>query len=148
MPTSVPRGLPANRQRRFPRPLLHPSFFNPRQKLRGFRKYGRDDYLKKIFAEAKLTAEWKPETWYSMLSSGEVRSIRGTDRPRFRPLQQGTLLTRRGGQGHALDQEHRDPVGQGVRDQRIQLLPGPRQGDRYRNRTGRLVRRPRANLDL
>ena len=76
-PTSVPRGLPANRQRRFPRAFLPPSFSIQDKNYEGFVKYVRDDYLKKIFAEAKLTAGvGNPETWYSMLSSGEVRSIR------------------------------------------------------------------------
>ncbi len=55
--------------------LLHFSIQD--KNYEGFVKYVRDDYLKKIFAEAKLTAGvGNPETWYSMLSSGEVRSIR------------------------------------------------------------------------
>jgi hypothetical protein len=55
--------------------LLHFSIQD--KNYEGFVKYVRDDYLKKIFAEAKLTAGvGNPETWYSMLNSGEVRVIR------------------------------------------------------------------------
>lgn len=55
--------------------LLH--FFLQDKDYDGFVKYVRDDYLKKVFAEAKLTAGLgNPEKWYSMLSSGEVKTLK------------------------------------------------------------------------
>ena len=52
-------------------------FFIKEQNYEPFVQLVRDDYLKPLFAEAKLTSgSGDPEKWYSMLSAGAVNSLR------------------------------------------------------------------------
>jgi hypothetical protein len=52
-------------------------FFIKEQNYETFSKLIRDDYLKPLFAEAKLTSgSGDPEKWYSMLSAGSVNNLR------------------------------------------------------------------------
>ena len=52
-------------------------FFIKEQNYEPFVPLVRDDYLKPLFAEAKLTSgSGDPEKWYSMLSAGAVNSLR------------------------------------------------------------------------
>jgi hypothetical protein len=52
-------------------------FFIKEQTYETFSKLIRDDYLKPLFAEAKLTSgSGDPEKWYSMLSAGSVNNLR------------------------------------------------------------------------
>ena len=66
-----------NNQRRTLGPVLLPEVFIKEQNYEPFVQLVRDDYLKPLFAEAKLTSgSGDPEKWYSMLSAGAVNSLR------------------------------------------------------------------------
>ena len=55
--------------------LLH--FFDSDENFDSFSKYLTDEFLKPIFAEAKLTAaKGDAENWYSMLSTTQLKNLR------------------------------------------------------------------------
>ena len=55
--------------------LLH--FFDSDANFDAFSKYLTDEFLKPIFAEAKLTTgKGDAEKWYSMLSTSQLKNLR------------------------------------------------------------------------
>ena len=71
------KGLTRKSVTTIPRPFLPPSFFHPRQKLRGFRKIRPRRLPQENLCRSQAHRRGgKPRDLVLMLSSGEVRTIR------------------------------------------------------------------------